>query len=136
MNNVLLQIPLDIPDVKIEKFTKDSQHQFVVTVTSTCKSAECRKCHKTIEKFYGYDKEITLRHLPIFATPVWIKIKPKRFQCPDCEGKPTTTQQCSWYDVSIPRNREEPVFLPTIKAKCIISTLLHLLRTTFYIDFH
>jgi len=105
MNNVLLQIPLDIPDVKIEKFTKNSQQQFVVTVTSTCKSTECRKCHKTIEKFYGYDKEITLHHLPIFETPVWIKIKPKRFQCPDCEGKPTTTHQCSWYNRKSPQTK-------------------------------
>lgn len=105
MNNVLLQIPLDIPDVKIEKFTQNAQQHFVVTVTSTCRHTRCKQCNKTIEKFYGYDKEITLRHLPIFEQPVWIKIKPKRFQCPYCEGKPTTTQHCSWYDRKSPHTK-------------------------------
>jgi len=58
-----------------------------------------------IDKFYGVGKEITLRHLPIFETAVWIKIKPKRYQCPDCDTHPTTTQTCSWYDSKSPQTK-------------------------------
>lgn len=73
---MLLQIPLDIPDVKIEKFDASSKKGFVITVTSEQNGTTCQHCGKSIDKFYGYSKEITLRHLPILETPVWIKIKP------------------------------------------------------------
>lgn len=35
--------------------------------------------------------------LPIFGRAVYLKLQPKRFQCPYCSNKPTTTQQLSWY---------------------------------------
>ena len=47
----------------------------------------------------------TLRHLPIVESSVWIKIKPKRYQCPDCDTHPTTTQTCSWYDSKSPQTK-------------------------------
>ena len=99
---MLLQIPLDIPDVKIEKFDASSKKRFVVTVTSELKGTTCQHCGKFIDNFYGYSKEITLRHLPILEKPVWIKIRPKRYQCPYCDNGPTTTQTCSWYDSKSP----------------------------------
>jgi len=102
---MLLQIPLDIPDVKIEKFDASSKKGFVITVTSEQKGTICQHCGKPIDKFYGYSKEITLRHLPILETPVWIKIKPKRYQCPYCDKGPTTTQTCSWYDSKSPHTK-------------------------------
>jgi transposase len=79
--------------------------EFVLTVSSTLKGATCQQCGKVIDKFYGYGKEITLRHLPIFETSVWIKIKPKRYQCPDCDTHPTTTQTCRWYDSKSPHTK-------------------------------
>src|SRR5262249_17309123 len=39
-----------------------------------------------------------LRHLPSFGRVVYVRIRPKRFRCPWCEGHPTTTQQLDWYD--------------------------------------
>jgi len=102
---MLLQIPLDIPDVKIEKFDASTKKGFVVTVTSEQKGTICQHCGKPIDKFYGYSKEITLRHLPIFEKPVWIKIKPKRYQCPYCNNGPTNTQACSWYDSKSPHTK-------------------------------
>ena len=100
-----LQIPLDIPDVRLEKVDTSTTKGFVLTVSSTLKSATCQQCGKVIDRFYGYGKEITLRHLPIFETAVWIKIKPKRYQCPDCDTHPTTTQTCSWYDSKSPHTK-------------------------------
>jgi len=104
MSKPLLQIPLDLPDVRIEKY-EQTQKGLVITVVSTCKNAVCRQCGQTIDKFYGYDKAITLRHLPIFEQPVWIQIKPKRFQCPYCTNGPTTTQRCSWYEPKSPHTK-------------------------------
>ena len=100
-----LQIPLDIADVKLEKVDTSTTKGIVITVSSTLKGATCQQCGKTIDRFYGYGKEITLRHLPIFETAVWIKIKPKRYQCPDCDTRPTTTQTCSWYDSKSPHTK-------------------------------
>jgi len=100
-----LQIPLDIPDVRLEKVESSTTKGFVLTVSSTLKGATCQQCGKVIDRFYGYGKEITLRHLPIFETAVWIKIKPKRYQCPDCDTHPTTTQTCSWYDSKSPHTK-------------------------------
>lgn len=102
---MLLQIPLDIPNVKIEKFEQSSEKGFVITVTSKQEGTKCKYCGKFINKFYGYNKEITLRHLPIFETPVWIKLKPKRYECPYCDSHPTTTQECSWYDQKSPHTK-------------------------------
>lgn len=102
---MLLQIPLDIPDVKIEKVDASTKKGFVITVISELKGTTCKCCGKPIDKFYGYNKEITLRHLPILEKPVWLKIKPKRYQCPYCDNGPTTTQTCSWYDSKSPHTK-------------------------------
>ena len=102
---MLIQIPLDIPDVQIEKLDTSSKKGFVLTLTSTLKGTTCKCCGKPIDKFYGYSNEITLRHLPILDKTVWLKIKPKRYQCPDCDNGPTTTQTCSWYDIKSPHTK-------------------------------
>jgi transposase len=102
---MLIQIPLDIPDVQIEKLNTSSKKGIVLTLTSTLKGTTCKCCGKPIDKFYGYSKEITLQHLPILDKTVWLKIKPKRYQCPDCDNGPTTTQKCSWYDSKSPHTK-------------------------------
>ena len=102
---MLIQIPLDIPDVQIEKLDTSSKKGCVLTLTSTLKGTTCKCCGKPIDKFYGYSNEITLRHLPILDKTVWLKIKPKRYQCPDCDNGPTTTQTCSWYDSKSPHTK-------------------------------
>ncbi len=100
----LIQIPLDLPDVQVEQY-EQTPEGLVITVVSTSKTAVCRRCGRTIDKFHGDDQEITLRHLPIFDRPVWIRIKPKRFQCPYCHKGPTTTQRCEWYNPKSPHTK-------------------------------
>lgn len=102
---MLIPIPLDIADVKVEKIDRSTEQGFVITVISELKGTECKRCGKPIDKFYGYSGEITLRHLSIFEKPVWLKIKPKRYQCPYCDNGPTTTQTCSWYDSKSPHTK-------------------------------
>lgn len=104
MTQPQIQIPLDLPNVQVEHCEQTPQG-LVITVVSTSQTAVCRRCGRTIDKFHGYDKEITLRHLPIFDRPVWIRIKPKRFQCPHCHKGPTTTQRCEWYDPKSPHTK-------------------------------
>jgi transposase len=118
---MLLQIPLDIPDVTIEKFNTPTKHGFVITVTSKQKGTLCQHCGKFIDQFYGHGKEITLRHLPILEKPVWIKIKPKRYQCPYCDNGPTTTQECSWY---IPKSPHTKAFEQWLLRDLINSTII------------
>jgi len=104
MTQPLIQIPLDLPDVQVEQY-EHTPEGLVITVVSTSKTTVCRRCGRSIDKFHGYDQEITLRHLPIFDRPVWIRIKPKRFQCPYCHKGPTTTQRCEWYNPKSPHTK-------------------------------
>lgn len=104
MNQPQIQIPLDLPNVRVEKY-EQTDKGLVITVVSTSDTAVCRQCGRTIDKFHGYDKAITLRHLPIFDRPVWIRIRPKRFQCPYCDKGPTTTQRCEWYEPNSPHTK-------------------------------
>jgi hypothetical protein len=57
-----LHIPLAIADVKLEKVDTSTTKGIVITVSSTLKGASCQRCGKTIDRFYGVGKEITLRH--------------------------------------------------------------------------
>jgi transposase len=104
MNQPQIQIPLDLPNVRVESY-EQTDKGLVITVVSTSDTAVCRQCGRTIDKFHGYDKTITLRHLPIFDRPVWIRIRPKRFQCPYCDKGPTTTQRCEWYEPKSPHTK-------------------------------
>ena len=36
---------------------------------------------------------------------VYLEIRPKRYRCPHCEGRPTPTQRCDWYDPNSPHTK-------------------------------
>jgi transposase len=91
------EIPLDIPDVTIEHVTTNRLGHIEITVKSTIDGTPCHQCGQMATKFYGEDREITLRHLPILGRETSIRLCPKRSQCLHCHGNPTTTQQLSWY---------------------------------------
>lgn len=93
-----IQIPLDLPDVRVLRTELTSDRELIIEVESTLPSTICRRCGKTIETFYGYDRPIQLRHLPSFGLVVYIQLRPKRFRCPFCDDHPTTTQRLSWYE--------------------------------------
>ena len=90
-----IQIPLDLPDVRVLEVSKTKEGDWLIRVESTLKGTNCRKCGRSITHFHGYDHAIRLRHLPIFEQPVYLEFRPKRYQCTDCQGKPTTTQRRS-----------------------------------------
>jgi transposase len=101
----VFEIALDIPNVKIDRVETNKESDFIITVSSTLEGTHCRKCGKRICKFHGHDDEITLRHLPILGRKVYLRIQPARYQCLDCDGRPTTTQRLSWYKPKSPHTK-------------------------------
>lgn len=93
-----ISIPLDIPDVRVLQTDLTAAGEFILTVESTLTSTNCRRCGRAITEQHGVDEPRLLRHLPILGRPLYLRIRPKRFRCPWCEGQPTTTQQPDWYD--------------------------------------
>lgn len=93
-----ISIPLDMPDVRVLRTDLTQAGEYILTVESTLTSTTCRRCGRTITELHGEDHSRLLRHLPILGRPVYLRIRPKRFRCPFCEGQPTTTQVLDWYD--------------------------------------
>jgi transposase len=93
-----ISIPLDIPDLRVLQTELTKNGEFILTVESTLTSTTCRRCGRTIAQRHGTDDPRLLRHLPILGHVVYLRIRPKRFRCPWCEGHPTTTQLLDWYE--------------------------------------
>lgn len=100
-----IEIPLDIQDVKVEKVEFTRNNEIMITVSSTLEGTHCHQCGKKITNSQGYSREIVLRHLSILGKPTYIRISPKRYQCPDCQDHPTTTQKLAWYDARSPHTQ-------------------------------
>src|SRR5512135_1642391 len=102
---VLIQLPLDIPEVAVLSTEFRPDGALLIKVESTRQSAYCSRCGREIHHFHGYDRPIQLRHLPLLERRVYLEIRPKRYRCPHCEGGPTTTQRCDWYDPNSPHTK-------------------------------
>jgi transposase len=114
------EIPLDIPDVTIENVTTNRVGHIEITVKSTIEGTPCHQCGKMTTKFYGEDREISLRHLPILGRKTYIRLRPRRYQCLTCHGQPTTTQTLSWY---IPRSSYTRAYEEQILLSLVNSTV-------------
>src|SRR5512144_265949 len=102
---VLIQLPLDLPEVAVlsTKFQPDGA--LLIKVESACQGTRCGRCGREIHQFHGYDRPIQLRHLPLLERRVYLEIRPKRYRCAHCQGHPTTTQRCDWYDPNSPHTK-------------------------------
>ena len=99
------EIPLDIPGIKIEKVETNKTGDFIITVKSTVEGTDCHQCGRKITKTYGHGRVLVLRHLSILGRKTYLRIRPVRYQCPFCQGKPTTTQKLSWYNPRSPHTK-------------------------------
>jgi len=99
-----ISFPLDIPDVEVTGMEINEYGDYIITVESTRNSAICQHCGSRITKFEGHNREIELRHLPILGRRVYIRLRPKRYECPTCGGK-TTTQKLDWYEQKSPHTK-------------------------------
>ena len=84
---------------------------YTLTVESTREGTQWRACGRKIRDLHGVDEWITLRHLPILGRKVFIRLRPKRYRCPFCEGGPTTTQALSWYAAKSPHSKAYEKYL-------------------------
>jgi transposase len=98
-------IPLDLPDVKVVGVEERASGEYVIRVESTQAWARCHRCGQISTESHGRDEPITLRHLPILGRNVYIQLRPKRFRCPYCADKPTSTQRLEWYDPRSPHTK-------------------------------
>lgn len=99
------EMPLDLEGVHIESVEFTPNDEIILTVTSTVEGTVCHRCGQEIKDFWGYGREITLRHLSILGKRTYIRMKPKRYQCPSCQDHPTTTQQVSWHEERSPHTK-------------------------------
>src|SRR5512144_1537047 len=103
--SVMIQLPLDIPEVKVLSTECRPDGALLIQVESTRQGACCSRCGRETHHFHGYDRPIQLRHLPLLERQVYLEIRPKRYRCPSCEGRPTTTQRCDWYEPNSPHTK-------------------------------
>ncbi len=119
----MISIPLDLPDVRVLDTRINEQGEIIITIESTLESCNCKHCKKKIDAFHQDDEWITMRHLPILGRPVYIRMRPKRYNCARCahrkgKQKVTTTQQLSWHQAKSPNTRpyEEQVLLQLVNS--------------------
>ena len=89
---------LNLPGIIIVHVDIDEQGDCLIQAESTAEGTLCRVCGRTIHTPYGHGRTLKIRHLPIFGRKTYIVLCPPRYQCLDCAGKPTTTQQFSWHE--------------------------------------
>jgi transposase len=99
-----ITLPLDLPNVKVTDTEKNEHNDYIITVESTRGYAICQHCGRKTTKLYDRDDEIELRHMPILGHRVYVRIRPKRYECPHCNGK-TTTQKLDWYEPRSPHTK-------------------------------
>ena len=104
MAKAQITIPLDIPEVRVLQTSLSECGEIIITIESTKAGTQCRKCGKWISKLHGRDEWVTIRHLPAFGRPTYLRYRPKRYQCQDCAGHPTTTQHLEWHDANSPHS--------------------------------
>jgi transposase len=95
-------IPLDIPDVRVLGTEISPSGDVIITVESTKNEIRCHKCGKLIRKFHGRDSWVSIRYMPVFGRPTYLRYRPKRYQCQECEGQPTTTEVVDWHAAKSP----------------------------------
>jgi transposase len=114
------EIPLDIPDVTIESVRTNPAGHLEITVKSMVEGTPCHRCGQQTTQVYGEDREITLRHLPILGRQTYIRLRPRRYRCPTCEGNPTTTQVLPWYT---PRSASTQAYEEQVLLSLVNSTV-------------
>lgn len=100
-----IQIPLDLPDVRILEVSQTEQGEWLIRVESTIEGTTCHKCGRSIDLFHGFDQAVRVQHLPVFGQSVFIEFRPKRYQCGYCDKGPTTTQRLSWHEIRSPNTK-------------------------------
>ena len=100
----MISFPLDIPDVDVISVQVNEHGDYMITVKSTQVGTMCQHCKRKITKSNGHGRWIELRHLSILGQRVYIRLRPKRYECTHCNNK-TTTQTLDWYETKSPHTK-------------------------------
>ena len=98
MTKAQVMVPLDIPDVRVLKTEINKDGELIITIESKKVGTTCRVCGQWIDKSHGYAEWVTLRHLPVFGRPSYLRYRPRRYQCQKCADHSTTAQKLDWHD--------------------------------------
>jgi len=104
MKRAQVTVPLDIPDVRVLQTEINKVGELIITIESTKEGTICRQCGQEIRKRHGYDEWAIIRHLPVFGRPSYLRYRPRRYQCLECDGHPTTTQRLDWRESNSPHS--------------------------------
>ncbi len=122
-NSAMVTIPLDLPDVRVLDTQINDQGEIIITVESTMEGCKCKHCQREIKAFHQHDEWITMRHYSILGRPTYIRMRPKRYNCPVCarrkgKEKVTTTQQLAWHKAKSPQTRpyEEYILVQLVNS--------------------
>jgi transposase len=105
MKRAQITVPLDIPDVRVLSTEINKVGDLIITIESTKESTNCRRCGREIRKRHGYDEWTVIRHLPVFGRPSYLRYRPRRYPCMECEDHPTTTQRLDGRDGNSPQSK-------------------------------
>jgi transposase len=122
-NAAMVTMPLDLPNVRVLESYSNGQGEISIIVESTLEGCKCKHCQRKITAFHKHDEWITIRHLSALGRPVYIRMRPKRYNCAWCarrkgKKKVTTTQQLSWHQAKSPYSRpyEEQVLMQLVNS--------------------
>lgn len=89
-------INLGLPGVEILGVETDQQGHYQIEIRSTETEGCCHVCGEATSHSHGYDRKITIQHLPILGKECHLHLQLPRFRCDACPSKPTTTLQPVW----------------------------------------
>jgi len=104
MKRAQVTVPLDIPDVRVLSTEINKVGELIITIESSKDGTICRQCGREVRTRHGYDEWTIIRHLPVFGRPSYLRYRPRRYQCMECEGHPTTTQRLEWRESNSPHS--------------------------------
>jgi transposase len=118
MANAQVTIPLEIPEVRVLKSEINPAGEMIITIESTKETAVCQRCGRVIRKVHGYDDWVKVRYLSVFGHPTYLRYRPKRYRCDQCEGHPTTSQGLDWHEPNSPHTfrYEQHILLQLVNA--------------------
>ena len=100
----VISLPLDIPNVDVSRVNLNERGDYIITVESMQVGTICQHCGRKITKFHGHGRWIELRHLSILGRRVYIRLRPKQYECPHCDDR-ITTQALDWYETRSPHTK-------------------------------
>lgn len=120
MPKAQVTVPLNIPDVRVLKAEINKAGELIINIESTKEGTRCHQCGRGINKFHGYDAWVTIRYLPVFGRPTYLRYRPKRYRCLECAERPTSTQQVEWHE---PNSQHSVVYDEHLLLQMVNSTV-------------